>query len=154
MSYTDYIDRTVDLAVFLGPLSGVVPQELAMADENGLSQVVTGILKLSQRFLVLLLTPRGSIPHLPEDGCDFMSQLLRGELRSELDVYSAFSASVVDIEDQLRAKELETAPDDEKFASATILHLTTSIDSIVMKIQITSQAGTSRTVILPTSVPL
>ena len=115
-SYVDYIDRTVDLVAFSGPFpSASVPLAMALARDGEGGQIQTGILKLAQRFLLLLLTPRGSTPSLPLAGCDFMPQLQQGLLRSTLDVYAAFSSAVSDIKTQLLAGEATRDPADERF---------------------------------------
>lgn len=152
-TYVDYLDRTVDLAAFNGQLpSGGVPLQMVMASEGEGGQIVTGILKLSQRFTILLLTPLGSIPSLPNLGTDFMPKLQQGLLRTPLDVYATFSSAVSDIRDQLRAAQLETDPDDEKFASASIEALQLTGDYARVTILINSVAGIGRKVIFPLAI--
>ena len=152
-TYLDYSDRTVDLVIFSGSIpTSATPLSMALASPGESGQINTGILKLAQRFLLLLLTPLGSIPHLPLVGCDFMPQLEQGLLRSSLDVHAAFSAAVSDLQLQLQAEEEETDPDDERFASATILSLTLTVDSASLSLLISSRAGDSRKVVLPLSI--
>ena len=151
--YTDYIDRTVDLVAFSGPFpSATIPLTMALANEGEGGQLQTGILKLAQKFMLLLLTPIGSIPGLPLSGCDFMPKLQQGLLRTTLDVYAAFSSAVSDIKIQILAEESTTMPDDERFSSAVIIKLRLTADSASITLQITSLAGSSRKVVLPLSI--
>lgn len=153
MSYLDYIDRTVDVVAFTGKIpSGGIPQQMTLAAEGDGGQIHTGILKLSQRFMLLLLTPQGTIKYFPLLGTDFMPQLQQGLLRTSLDVYAAFSSAVADVQDQLLSEETEDDPDDERFESAELVQLHLTLDSASLTIQITSRAGTSRQVVMPLSV--
>lgn len=153
MSYVDYIGRSVDLAIYDGPFSRTVPQVMGLALPGESGRLITGIRKLCQRFVILLMTPLGSILHLPDEGCDFLSQLLQGQLRTQLDVYAAFSSSVSQIREQLLQKESDETPDDERLSTARIESLSLAADQISMTIVITSLDG-SREVIPPLTIGL
>lgn len=152
----DYQGRTVDLAAFQGWEKGVgvetlLDQSLAEPGEGG--EVVTGIVKLAQRFLVLLLTERGSLDYLPDAGCTFMTDARKGGWRTSADVLQSFHFALLDIKRQLRSVELDGDPDDEKFAGVTVLGIVLSPrDRAVLRLALTSQAGTKRAFIAPIDV--
>lgn len=150
----DYVDRKFDVLAYSGATAAgkvVLTQEL-VARQGG--EICTGMQKLAQRFLLELFTETGSLKYQPTRGCYFMKQANGGELRTPFDVYAAFSAALVSIETNLLLDETELDPADELYASAEVLALTLAGDTVSITIKLTSQAGTSREVILPiTTVP-
>lgn len=155
MSIAEYVDRTIDLLAYSGATAtgrAVLTQELVLPGERG--EICTGIQKLAQRFLLKLLTERGSMTFRPREGTDFMTRLRLGQLRTQLDVFVAFSASLLDVKTQLLSEQLTTDPLDEKYASASILGLVSGPGYVAITIQIISQAGDSRQAILPIPITL
>lgn len=153
----DYRGRTVDVAAFLGWERGLGREALleqTLTDEalpgGG---VLTGVLKLVQRFLLILLTEQGSLVYLPEAGCRFMSDAGSGRWRTSADVFQSFNFSLLDVKRQLRQLETEADPDDEKFLDAAVLGITLSPqDQAVLRLQLTTQAGTRRVFVAPIGV--
>ncbi len=145
MSYVDYIGRTVDIALMSGDLSRYVPQTLSIKD--GLA--ITGIRKLAQRFIMRLLTTKGSIVYDQSFGSEFMSTLRSGQLRTDYDVRAIFSAAVADIETQLLAEETENTPLDEQFKSAELVRVTLGSDKISILVELISQADNDYKIIVP-----
>lgn len=153
MSVTDYVGRTIDLLAYQGAVARgerLLTQELAEPGNSG--TIITGIHKLSQRFLLELLTERGSIAYLPARGCDFMTEANRGSWRTPLDIQAAFSASVTDISTNLKNEESSSDPSDERFSAAELVAVSLVAGDAAITIKITSLAGASRAVILPLSV--
>lgn len=145
MSYVDYIGRTVDIALLSGELSRYKPQTLSIAE--GLA--VTGIRKLAQRFIMRLLTSKGSVRFDPTFGSDFMTSLRSGQLRTDYDVRSIFSAAAADIETQLRAEELSSTPGDEQYKSAELAGVTIGSASVSILVELISQADNAYKIIVP-----
>lgn len=145
MSYEDYIGRTVDIALISGDLSRYTPQTLSIKD--GLA--ITGMRKLAQRFITRLLTTKGSVVFDPDFGSDFSTLLRSGQLRTDYDVRAIFSASVADIETQLKNEETDATPLDEQFRSVELISVTIGSAKISILVEIISQAGDDYQIIVP-----
>lgn len=156
MAIQDYVGRTVDILAYYTEETGVgevqLKPELSPQGTGGL--ITTGIQKLSQRFLLELLTEKGSMLYLPTRGCDFMKEARLGYLRTPLDVMASFSAALSDIKRNLRLEEATTDSADEKLASAEVLSVSLSGDKASVHVQVLSQAGTTRTVVAPLAVTI
>lgn len=152
-SIADYNRRQVDLTAYQGVKPGGERQltmELVGSDHGG--RITAGIQSLVQRFLILLLTEKGSVPHFPNRGCEFLTEARTGVWQVPFDVFTSFSASLVDIEQQLKAEELYTDPPDERYSAAEVLTVSLSGGNASISIQLTSRAGSSYTFIAPISV--
>lgn len=149
MDFAAYDGRLVDISL----LGGISVGGLAYRPSPREGLVVAGVLKLCQRFALLLFTTRGSIVGLPEKGCDFMSLLRSGLLRTDYDIEAAFSAATADIAGQLADEETADTPADEVFASATVqaVALDDATRSVTLTVLIDSAAGTTRKLLLPIS---
>jgi len=150
---TDYIGRTVDIAAFKGwePNKSVqVEQALVLPGKSG--ELITGIEKLLQRFTIELLTEESTLVYLPDRGTGFITSARTGFWRTTGDVQDAFSLALVDINNNLRAEESVSDPDDERFDNAELLSVSLLGDSVKMSVKITSLAGTTFTAILPITV--
>lgn len=120
-SVNQYIGRTVDVSAFQGsqPRGEVqLTQALALPGESG--QLISGIVKLGQRFLIELLTMKGSLRHRPERGSTFMIEVYGQRIRTVTDLYAAFARGLVDVQRNLTAEDRESDPLDEQYAGATI----------------------------------
>jgi len=156
MGVQDYVDRTVDMLAYQGGavMGGEVllTPTLASADNSG--QITTGIQKLAQRFLLELLTEKGSMVYQEQRGCSFMEDARLGLLHTALDVLASFSASLVDIQTNLVAEETLDDPGDERFDSAEIINISFSGDSASIRVRVRSAAGISRDVIAPLNITI
>jgi len=145
----EYAGRTVDLLAFDGmTLQGEALLEPTLASGSG--ALVTGIQKLAQRFLIELLTEQGTLDYALNRGTLLMTQFRSGVLRTSQDLFSAFSSAEVDVRNNLRLEEDSTVdPADERYGSAQLLGATLLGDTATLRIQLTSAAGESRTIIYP-----
>lgn len=149
-SVADYVGRRVDLCAYQGPTAvGTATLEQSLADPNGLGTVCTGVQILVQRFIIELFTRRGSVQYQPTRGTTFMTQLKLGYLRTEAEVATAFSEAIRDVYATLKTYETATDPTDEIFKSAELLAVAINDNTVSLSIGITSEAGSSRRVILP-----
>lgn len=158
----DYAGRYIDVMAYQGVRTGgdnQLAMSLAATDDGG--KICTGAQKLAQRFVLRLFTQRGSMPYRPDEGCDFMTRLLAGQLRTSLDVYAEFGAAVIDIRKSMRVEETDErvtrgiTPDPEEImTSAELTGVRVTPGNVVMQITITSRAGTSRKIILPIATTL
>ena len=150
---SDYKNRTVDVAAFKGWKLGKsteVEQKLVLPGKSG--EVIAGIEKLVQRFTIELLTELASIPYLPTRGSTFMLDARSGIWRTAGDVTTSFSQAILTVADNLGVEEAASDPADERFSSATLLSVSLLGDSVTLQIEITSDAGTSFTALLPINV--
>lgn len=154
MSYVDYIDRTVDIAAFHGLENPNQPLTMQLVTETSSGEILTGILKLAQKFLLLFFTEQGSVKHLPTYGTEFMVQARQGFLRTEIDVRAAFAEALIDIAEQLREEEDPNDPDDEKFDTAELISVVVEPGFVAIYCRLLSQAGTARTLIMPLDTSL
>lgn len=150
---SEYTGRTSDVLAFDGMKEqGDVRlnQELVATGESG--ALTTGIQKLAQRFLLELLTEKGSLIYEPDRGTFFITRFRMGLMRTSQDLYSAFSSAVADAKIQLAQEESDQDPPDERYFSAELLGASLLGDQASLSIRLTSQAGDSRVVIYPLRV--
>lgn len=154
MSYTQYIGRTVDVLAYRGANvhGGEARLTKQLVGDGDGGEITTGIQKLSQQFLLELLTVKGSVFAEPERGCSFMADARSGAWRTVTDVFVSFAAALADLETTFDRLDDETAPDDERYADAEIIAVTLAAGAASVSIRVTSQAGDSRVVIAPLSV--
>jgi hypothetical protein len=153
MSIQNYSGRSVDILAYSGGRpNGKVLLLPELAQEEASGEICTGIQKLAQRFLLELLTERGTMVYLPARGCEFMQDARLGRWQTSLDVMASFSASLLDIKENLITEESGDDPDDERFADAELVAVSLSLGTASVTIRVSSQAGTSRMFIAPLSV--
>ncbi len=146
----DYVGRVYDVAAFRGQRSaGDVLLDQSLLDDDSGGAICTGAQKVAQWFVIELMTATGSIPYEPSRGTPFIAELARGQLRSELDVYQAFSLAV-GIISTLAAKHTVAAdPADERFTGAELLAVSLGPGAARLTIKVSTAAGDARKVILP-----
>ena len=148
-----YKGRAVDFNALTdtpGRTDGFSQQQLVTAENPG--QLITGIRKLFQRFLVELLTEVSSLSYLPQRGTLFITQIRYGAIRTTQDLYAEFVNAEMIIRNNLQLEELITDPPDERYRTAQLLSASLTADHVNLTIQVTSVAGESLTVIHPLQV--
>lgn len=132
-----------DLALFnnSGVLSGV--------NDASITSLVTGTAKVGQVFTTLLMTELGSNALDTECGCDFMTQLNSGAIRTDLDLTSAFNQSASDIVAYLDSLLTGSEPDDEVIVSVDLTNFELVPPYVALYITIWTRAGSSRIISLP-----
>jgi hypothetical protein len=147
----DYADRTIDVLAFSGvKQSGeaLLTQELFNSEQSGL--VCTGIQKLAQRFILELLTDKGSMQGKPNNGTGLMQAYRQGVVRSEMDAVQEWAFAVNEALANMRAEEAITDPDDERISSVELDSVAFSPGiKVAYYAKLISLAGTDRKVILP-----
>lgn len=145
MSLQDYAGRTTDLLLLQGDFAPgkELRADQALVDAAGVAAITTGAQKLAQRLLLILLTKKGSIAHLPDFGTLFMVQAERGLWRTAGDVQVAFYAARLDLMRQLRAAERPDDPPDERALEVTLQGVTLDGDRIVIRPQLKTAGGTT-----------
>lgn len=147
----DYAGRTVDVFAFSGVKQdgeALLVQELFNSEQSGL--VCTGIQKLTQRFVLELLTDKGSMQGKPENGTGLMRAYRQGTVRSEMDAAQEWAFAVNEALANMRAEESTTDPDDERISTVELDSVAFSPGiKVAYYAKLTSLAGTDRKVILP-----
>jgi hypothetical protein len=149
-----YKGKTVDFLLYDGakPKSEVqVIQELVLPGQSG--ALITGPLKLAQRFMLELLTERGSMIYNLNRGTFFMTQIRAGLVSTPADLFQLFASSELELRNTLKLEDASSMPADERYVSADLLDVTLVGDTASLQIRIDSAAGTSREIIFPLRIP-
>lgn len=153
MGIEQYVGRTVDVLAYRGGTStGERLLSQSLLDENDNGEIATGIQKLAQRFLLELLTEKGSIQYLPNRGCNFMYEARTGAWQTSLDVMAAFSAALLDIKENLQSEQSSSDPADEQFSDAELVSVSLTGDTASIVVRVVSAAGTSRVFVSPLQI--
>ena len=151
----DYVGRTVDFLAFPDAEVGkevLVSQILVKDGERG--EITAGVQKLAQRWLIEFLTIRGSMRALPNRGSQFINDIRVGKIRTTLDAEQSFYLSAAQVKRQLVLEESASDPADERFRSIELISLAVTGDTIVVRAELTSRAGTQHDILLPITVKL
>lgn len=136
---------TVDVFAFTGAkLSGLAQLNMNLLESGG--SVCTGIQNLVQEWLILMLTPKGSVIFDENRGSDFLPEAMTATVES--DIKTSFVFANADVMEQLR-KTSDGRPDDEVIDKVTLDSLNLQDGLLSVKATITSKAGEARTVTLP-----
>lgn len=143
MSVIDYVGRTADILAFQGMFQAgkeeLLSQTLVAPGTGG--YLITGVEKLVQRVLVILLTRQGTMQYLPTAGTRFMLDAESGLWRTVLDVQNSFYSAKLDLMRQLRALQLATDPPDEVIDTVDLLNVILTTDTVKLFIRLVTQAG-------------
>jgi hypothetical protein len=115
---------------------------------------VTAQPKLAQRFVLHLFTVKGSLLYRPNQGCVFVARLQSGQARTEADVFTAFAASLPDLNRNLAAEELNTDPPEERFAGAALAQLTVAKAVLTATFTVANRAGARLNITIPLTFKL
>jgi hypothetical protein len=153
---TDYTGRTVDVLAFNGSFSDgrfELDQALLRAAKPS-GQVCAGIQKLTQRWVIELLTPRGSMPYLTDRGSFFLNSVRSGKIRTEIDAALSFNFAKDQVAFNLMQEDsLGTYPADEMYGSVDLLGVQVITGSkMTISVRINSLAGSTRVFVVPVSV--
>lgn len=147
----DYVGRLSDYNVFHQTKNVGITQELLLTlfGNNDSGQICTGVHKLMQRFLLLLLTKRGSFTYDLERGTTFILDAERGYWRTVADVRLSFAAAKDSVRRQLRALEQTSDPSDEIYSDVQLNEVTIGDGRVHMTMTLITQAGSSYNFIAP-----
>lgn len=141
---------TYDVAT-LQPVTGiqgnVVP---ALVTPTSSGRQITGIEKLTQRFMMEFLTELGSMPYNPNRGCVFLAMVKAG-VASERQVFDAFNASMLQVTNNLQSEESPDDPDDERFAGAILQSLVVTPGVAFLNVFVQSRAEAISEISVPVS---
>ncbi len=87
--------------------------------------------------------------HMSSRGSDFMSWVRQGVLRSEFDVTAYFNFAAQQVQTNLLNEETTDMPADERLQRASLLQINIFAAALTLSVNLISQAGSARQVILP-----
>jgi hypothetical protein len=129
---------TFDLALFQ-PATPFAAASLAITAGG---RQVSGLEKLAQRFIVELMTPKGSMPFRSSRGTDFAAMVGNGSALSEFDIFSSFSHALLDAGAALQGEEDPVNdPPNERFSGAQLVSLSLNADALVLQVAVASLDG-------------
>lgn len=137
----------IDIKAFHIQSDGQVVQALANEETSG--EKVDGATKLTQKFWILLMEQKGSVPYLPSQGTSFMNRFLTGQFVDEADVFVNFAAAMVDIRPQLVNSQTINDPADEQYVRGVIEKVFITVDEIDMQVRVETQESEGTTFLLP-----
>ena len=111
----------------------------ALDPDNWAPGGVRGPDKVAQRCVYAILTPIGSVPGRPDDGCQF-TQLVQG-FRSEFDVFAAFAASEPAVANTVRAMEGDDEEDSEKLGTVRLSGADLVSDVLYLQLEVVALDG-------------
>lgn len=150
MSFAAYVNRKYDFLAFQNVNTARESKlGLVLYDEDTSGKICAGIQKLAQRWALEFLTEKGSMPGLPDRGCDFMTLVRQGQLRTQLDVTQSFYAAAIRVRATLQAEEYAEMPADEKFSDVELISVAILPGYLNIRVMIESVAGDERAIILP-----
>jgi hypothetical protein len=112
------------------------------------TSTVAGTQKLCQRYVMELLTEKGSMRFLPHRGCLFLTRL-HTQAKTEFDVLAAFAASKSRIRRNLVSDEHKDTPPEERFADAKLLEIIVLNGYVTLEIAVKSVAGNTGNITTP-----
>lgn len=138
--------NTYDLSmVRVQPMGAPAIQELAGPGDMG--EIITGGAKLAQKYVVILMTEKGSIPYAKTRGSNFIAILKMNGMYTEADFLTAFAGAQLDLSSQL--KPVPTDPPDEQFKKAVVKNITITSDTLLLTIIIFSATAVGLQVTIP-----
>lgn len=137
----------IDIKAFHFQPDGTVVQ--ALANEYTSGEIVSSTEKLVQKFWILLLEQRGSVPYLPSQGTIFMNRFMAGQFVDDADVFVNFAAAMVDIRPQLDNEETTNDPPEEQYARAVIEKVLIAPDEIFMQVRIETDEDEGSSFLIP-----
>lgn len=139
--------------IWLFSASDNLEGELQLSFGNAAKQV-QGIEKLANIFVHTFLTDLGSDLVYSDTGST-LAEVLGSNiyLNSEL-LRAIIRLSVREVENIMIEDQDETLPDDERLSSATLLDFSVISDTISIRVEITSEAGELRTIVVPNKFAL
>ncbi len=136
-----------DVAFYRATSSG--PSDQVLADSLDSGRTADGASKLGQRFMLELMTKKGETPGLT-GGCDFLNRLESMNARTEIDVFTALSASISEVVNTIQAAALTTDTPAEKLVSVRINKLLLDTGKLTLHLKLNTEAAST----IPVEIPL
>ncbi len=147
---TDYTDRTKDVSIAykVNPSSSEV--QTIKLSFGTISSYCAGVQKLIQRYMIVLLTEKGSQEDSPLFGTDLMTKLRYAGRMNISQVRHTFNFANAEVVSAFRKFQTKnTGPLDEQLDTAVLETVTVANGQLNMGIRIYTMAGNEVSVIAP-----
>ena len=149
---TDYSGRAKDINIShtIDPTKTTVQK--VTPGFGAVSSYCAGVQKLIQRFMIALVTVRGSQPAYPAFGTDLLNRISVSSLTTVADLKHAFNFASAKVVSDFRAYQAETPglPDDEQLDTALLLDVTVSANyEVSYRVALYTKAGSTYDFLLP-----
>ena len=153
---TDYTDRQLDLELLQSIAIPAGSQAVSVSTALKPPKVVAGVEKVVQRYTLLFLTTVGDMIYDREQGTNFISAVMRGNIHDRAGLQTYFAASNDAVLAQMASDDAKTdvygaMPLDEQIDSAQLLDFDIDFGTATVKlsVEITTKAGTSIEFVVP-----
>ncbi len=126
------------------PKDVYLTQKYVLSDK---SLLTSGAKKLCQKFVIELLTEKGSLEYLPERGTTFLSRIKSAS--KELDVIAAFSVALRQVIKNFKKEYDRDTPSSERLKSASIVNILVHDEAIQILLAVLTMDGRTEYVITP-----
>lgn len=151
---TNLAGRKVDIGIFQGvPTTGNVDQKLSMGFGE-IGTLVAGVQTVVQSWVLLIMTEKGSVISDADFGTAFMSALRTNQINDDITLQSYFTDAAHEAMAYMTANLEGDELPDEVLTRVELKSYTMFRDKIVLNVALTTAAGITRIVILPTTVPV
>jgi hypothetical protein len=112
---------------------------------------VSGVRKLAQQVVLRLFTPIGGMAYEPREGCQLMTDVIAGRVRTTDQARQSFAQSRDAVLDQFDAdmRQYPMIPADEQLASLDLLDVAVQRDALYLSVQVVSAANQAFPLTLP-----
>lgn len=148
---TDYTGRLIDVNIS-GRVDLTDPSARPMGLTFGLvSSKCTGVLKLCQKYTVVLLTAIGSQPEYQTFGTDLIPTLLGGNMINVGELVHTFNLASWSAVKQLKAYQAEhpEIPVDERISTAMLESYDVQGTTVLFNVKLITEAGVDVPFVLP-----
>ena len=126
----------------------------ALATSTVTGRLLTAHEKLAQRFLLELMTEKGSMTFDPLRGCDFITRLRSGVVLNEQDVINIFYTALIDITGNLTNEETSNDETNQRFGGANINSIAISSGVVTMNISVINVIEEAINLSIPVSLSI
>ena len=153
---SDYTGRQIDLELLQSIAAPAGSQQMSLTTVSPEAKIVAGVEKVVQRYAMLFLTPLGDMTYDTSQGSAFIKQLLRGTIQDRSALQTYFATSNDAVLQQMKSDDAMVGtygeqPLDEQIDTAYLLDF--DIDfataTVMLRIELTTKAGTSVAFLLP-----
>jgi hypothetical protein len=125
-----------------------VEQDL-FGDDGGIP--VSGVRKLAQQVVLRLFTPLGGMAYEPQEGCQLMTDVIAGRVRTSDQARQSFAQSRDAVLSQFDAdlRQYPAMPTDEQLAALDLLDVSVQRDALYLSVRVVSVANQAFPLTLP-----
>lgn len=149
---TDYSGRAKDINISPNIDPTKTSAQKVAPGFGAVSSYCAGVQKLVQRFMVALVTVRGSQPAYPAFGTDLLKKISVSSLTTSADLRHAFNFASAKVVSEFRAYQAATPglPDDEQLDTVLLMDVSVSSNyEVSYRVALYTKAGSTYDFLLP-----